>query len=78
VPVEVRAVKAFKKYIEAYLWSQDTLPYPLYLSLYKIVSVCPKPFKLRFWEIRPEAWEALGPDLWKRSIHGASSGLLAP
>ncbi|KAJ7836141.1 hypothetical protein B0H14DRAFT_2589873 [Mycena olivaceomarginata] len=35
-------------------------------------------FKLRFWEIRPEALEALGPDLWKRSINGASLGLFGP
>ncbi|KAJ7900718.1 hypothetical protein B0H14DRAFT_2556170 [Mycena olivaceomarginata] len=37
-----------------------------------------KPFKLRFWEMKPEALEALGPDLWKHSINGTSSGLLAP
>jgi hypothetical protein len=49
----------------------------LNLSLYKIIHVCLKPFKLRFWEIKAEALEALGPDLWKRSINGASSGLLA-
>ncbi|KAJ7799463.1 hypothetical protein B0H14DRAFT_2617043, partial [Mycena olivaceomarginata] len=36
------------------------------------------PFKLRFWEIKTEALEALGPDPWKRSINGTSSGLLAP
>ncbi|KAJ7081680.1 hypothetical protein C8R44DRAFT_753985, partial [Mycena epipterygia] len=33
------------------------------------------PFKLRFWHISPKTLEALGPDLWKRSINGASSGL---
>jgi hypothetical protein len=31
----------------------------LNLSLYKIIRVCLKLFKLRFWEIRPEALEAL-------------------
>jgi hypothetical protein len=35
-------------------------------------------FKLRFWEIRPEALEILGSDYWKHSINSASSGLLAP
>jgi hypothetical protein len=48
------------------------------LPLYEIIHVCLKPFKLRFWDIRPEALEALGPDLWKRSINGTFSGLLAP
>ncbi|KAJ7305659.1 hypothetical protein DFH08DRAFT_824960 [Mycena albidolilacea] len=49
-----------------------------YLSLYKIIHVCLKPFKLRFWEIKTEALEALGPDPWKRSINSTSSGLLVP
>ncbi|KAJ6553383.1 hypothetical protein B0H19DRAFT_1296085 [Mycena capillaripes] len=43
-----------------------------------LTSNITQPFKLRLWEIRPEDLEALGPDLWKRSINGASSGLLAP
>jgi hypothetical protein len=51
---------------------------PEYLPLYKIIHVCLMPFKLRFWEIRPEALEALGPDLCKRSINGTFSGLLTP
>jgi hypothetical protein len=33
------------------------------LPLCKITYVCLKPFKLRFWEIGPEALEALGLDL---------------
>jgi hypothetical protein len=49
------------------------------LPLYKLCSLSVRSlFKLRFWEIRPEALEVLGPGLWKCSINGASSGLLAP
>jgi hypothetical protein len=49
-----------------------------HLPLYKIIHVCLKLFKLCFWDIRPEALEALGPDFLKRSINSTFLRLLAP
>jgi hypothetical protein len=70
------------KNYEWFLFSGQETPHMMFLkallSLYKIARVFLKPFKLRFWHISPKPLEALGPDLWKRSINGASSVLLAP
>jgi hypothetical protein len=56
-------------------WTRNILSITLLIKLRLSVCLSVRSlFKLRFWEIRPDALEALCPDLWKRSINGASSG----